>query len=316
MAHLPSVNLFVPLALALILGWADGTRGQLLVEDDQDRPPEETARAFERIGPPTGVVDYFASTLNPGASPCREGGMPGCPDYQLAPHQRLFAMLSPGGRHRGKGLPLVRESWLYRPWSAGWFMGGMAGGPLKSDWVGMAHGFVGGYRLGYDFDYYWGTEMRFSFASVKLYDSPEAVAAQQAADDEAGLAPDDPRRQRYDHRRDGNVLLWDLDLLYYPWGDATWRPYFLIGLGTAKIGFNDRLENAYDSTAFAMPLAFGLKYRWNNWLALRFEMADNMAFGTGSFKTIHNFSITGGMEVRFGGSRTAYWPWNPGRCYW
>ena len=25
--------------------------------------------------------------------------------------------------------------------------------------------------------------------------------------------------------------------------------------------------------------------------------------------------VTGGIEVRFGGPRKAYWPWNPGRHY-
>ena len=27
-------------------------------------------------------------------------------------------------------------------------------------------------------------------------------------------------------------------------------------------------------------------------------------------------SLTVGVEYRFGGTRKAYWPWNPGKSYW
>ena len=37
---------------------------------------------------------------------------------------------------------------------------------------------------------------------------------------------------------------------------------------------------------------------------------------SGNLETVHHLLATGGVEVRFGGSRTAYWPWNPGRHYW
>ena len=40
--------------------------------------------------------------------------------------------------------------------------------------------------------------------------------------------------------------MWDLDLLYYPWGDTQWRPYLLIGLGTARVDFIDRLSVTVD----------------------------------------------------------------------
>jgi hypothetical protein len=91
----------------------------------------------------------------------------------------------------------------------------------------------------------------------------------------------------------------------------------LAGLGSARFHFTDRLSRSYDKAVFAIPLAAGVKYRCNDWLALRFECTDNIAFGGGSgFDTVHNISATGGMEVRFGGSRKAYWPWNPGRHYW
>ncbi|MBN2474393.1 MAG: hypothetical protein JXB62_07280 [Pirellulales bacterium] len=209
----------------------------------------------------------------------------------------------PMPRHGDLGRPLQRESWLFRPFSAGWFMGMMQGSPLIDDWVGQQQGYVGGYRFGWDQSYYWGGEMRFAFASVELYDSPRAIAAGPS--------------ERFNVRRDVDLTHWDLDLLYYPWGDTQWRPYFMVGLGTARVIFIDRLSHRYDSAVFAMPLAMGVKYRCNDWLALRFELTDNMAFsGGGGFNTLHSLSLTGGVEVRFGGARKAYWPWNPGRHYW
>ncbi len=221
------------------------------------------------------------------------------------------------GRHQGIGQPLQGESWLYRPFSVGWFMGMEVGGPLIDDWVGQKQGFVGGYRLGWDHNHYWGGEMRFTFSSVELFDSPRAAAAQVAADDEDGWDADDPWRDRFDPRRDVNLFQWDVSVLYYPWGDAAWRPYGLIGLGSARMIFFDRLSERYDKVVFAMPLAIGVKYRCNDWLAMRFELTDNILFAASSgVSTMHELSITGGVEVRFGGSRRAYWPWNPGRHYW
>ena len=221
----------------------------------------------------------------------------------------------PEGRHRGVGDPLICESWRYRPFSAGWCMGMMQGGPLIDDWVGGNQGFFGGYRFGWDFDHYWGCEMRFSFGTAALYDSQRAKEAQRAADDAGGLPPNDPFRARFDGRRDCTASLWDVDFLYYPWGDAAWRPYVMAGLGTARIRFVDRLSTRYDQTVLGLPVAIGLKYLYSDWVALRVELADNVAFGQ-SFNTVHHLSLTGGMEVRFGGRRVAYWPWRPGRHYW
>ncbi len=216
----------------------------------------------------------------------------------------------PRPRHRGIGRPLVRESWRYRPFGASSFIGMIQGSPLIDDWVGQKEGYFGGYRLGWDFDYYWGCEIRYGFGSVPLYDSQRA---KDAAEQEHGSAWND----MYDRRRDCEIVLGDIDLLYYPLGDAAWRPYLMVGLGAAGIKFQDRLANYVDKTVFATPVAIGLKYRWNDWLVLRFDCADNIIFGDGhGFNMLHDLSFTGGVEFRFGGTRTAYWPWNPGLHYW
>ncbi len=213
--------------------------------------------------------------------------------------------------------PMTRESWLYRPFSAGWFMGFMQGNALIDDWVGQEQGFFGGYRFGWDVDPYWGWEMRFGFASVALYDSDRAKAAQQAADLAKGLTPDDPYFHRFDTRRDSGVRLWDIDVVWYPYGDTYLRPYFLIGLGSGRVDFMDRLSDRRIKSVLAVPIGLGFKYRLQDWVAIRVEATDNFIAGSGSgFRNLHNFSLTAGLEVRFGGTRTGYWPYHPGRHYW
>ena len=219
-------------------------------------------------------------------------------------------------RHQGIGRPLDRESWRYRPFSAGWMMGMVQGSPLMGDWAGQKTGFFGGYRFGWDYDHYWGCETRLAFASVELFDSDRAKQAQQAADALLNLPADDPFLNRFDQRRDGQLLLWDVSFLHYPWGDAAWRPYWSIGLGTVNVRFMDRLSRHYSTTKLGMPVALGVKYRSNDWLVFRFEVADNIAFKSGGVDTLHNLSVTGGLEIRFGGTRTVYWPYTPGRHYW
>jgi hypothetical protein len=296
-----AVTMGVLLACSLALG-TGSVSGQMLQErDDPGRlvvplPDDDWALSAE--------PDHDAI----GASQPRQEGMfrrpsPACADRLSGP---WFA--PPPGRHRGLGHPLTCESWRFRPCSAGWFIGLQGGGSLIDDWVGGKHGFFGGYRLGWDYDHYWGCEMRFSFGTVALCDS-------QRAKDAAGIAEDDPLRDRFRRRRDATLAFWDVDLLYYPWGDAAWRPYLMLGLGTARTEFVDRLSIRYRETVFAMPLALGLKYRLSSCTALRLELADNIAFGD-SFNTVQYLSLTAGMEIRFGGSRVAYWPWNPGRHYW
>ena len=48
----------------------------------------------------------------------------------------------------------------------------------------------------------------------------------------------------------------------------------------------------------------------------RFDVIDNLAFASGPLDTMNNISLTFSVEVRFGGVRRSYWPWNPGRHLW
>ncbi|NUQ62244.1 MAG: hypothetical protein HUU20_07135 [Pirellulales bacterium] len=211
--------------------------------------------------------------------------------------------------------PVLRESWLYRPYSASAMAGMMAGTELLDNWVEQRQGYVAGYRLGKDVDDFWGFETRIGGAFVRLDDTPLAQAAQQAADDAAGLSPDDPYRRRFDAGREADLFQWDVDLLYYPCGDAPLRPYGMFGLGLMHVSFIDRLSQPFSEIMYTMPLAIGLKRRCTEYAAIRLEIADTLAFGD-RLDTFHEFSLTAGIELRFGGTRKAYWPWNPGRHYW
>ncbi|MHC4399648.1 MAG: porin family protein [Planctomycetota bacterium] len=261
--------------------------------------------------PPTGSRSGTGSTaLESGPMiVAQEAGM-----QPFAPGRPHSAGLHVPLYEQPRGAP-VCESWLYRPLSAGWFLGGVSGGSLIDDWVEGRQGYFTGLRLGWDCDHSFGCEMRFAFGNVALADSLRARAAQQAADDAAGLPVNDPSRYRFDRRRNANLGWWDVSLLYYPWADAECRPYFLAGVGTVKTEFIDRLSTRHREMAFGLPIALGVKYRHADWLALRLELADNISFGD-SLNGVHYLSLTAGLEIRFGGRRTAYWPWSPGRHYW
>ncbi|MGQ9576015.1 MAG: hypothetical protein ACUVUC_11930 [Thermoguttaceae bacterium] len=211
----------------------------------------------------------------------------------------------------------MQESWQLRPLSLGCYYGFVQGSPLIDQWVYQQQGMIGGVRLGWDFHHYFGLETRLAFAGVEVFDSQRAIEAQQAADDAAGLDENDPARRRFEGRRDNDMSLWDVSLLYYPWGDSRWRPYALIGVGSTCVDFVDRLGTVWDDPLFMMPFGLGVKYLRGDFLAFRLEVLDNMAIGGGkTIETLHNLSVTAGIEYRFGGPRRAYWPWNPGRHYW
>ena len=202
-------------------------------------------------------------------------------------------------RHIGKGHPLIGTSWLNRPLHAGWFFGGLIGSDPIGGRVGQGGDVFGGYRLGLDFDHYWGTELRFGFAALGITDNPALIDPQ---------SPPPPR--------DDRILFVDAHLLYYPWGDAQWRPYASLGLGVASFRFNDAVGQSFSEVLFHVPIGIGAKYQVRRWCAFRVDVMDNLAVGTSSLDTMHNVSCTVGVELHSGGFRTSYYPWNPGIHYW
>ena len=180
-------------------------------------------------------------------------------------------------------------NWSAYPLSAGCFAGVVKGGPLIEDWVSTTSGFDGGWRLGWDISPRWGAETRFAFGSL-------------------GLTPDD--------HSNAELFQWDVDVLYYPWGETRLRPYFFTGMGLTNIYFSDRLNVSQQTTCLSLPLGLGVKYLCNEQLALRVDCLDDVALSSNHLETQHNLSLTAGVELRFGGSHKVYWPFDPGRSFW
>ena len=258
-----------------------------------------------------GVAGGVASTLGRGRGEVNSS----CGDEQSSCWACSRPLCSLLERLKADSQPVPWANWSEHPLSVGCFAGAVNGGPLIEDWVGTTTGFIGGWRLGWDIDPDWGTEMRMAFGSPALYDSYRADQALIAIDNANGLAANDPRRARFDHR-EASIFQWDVDILCYPWGETRLRPYFLTGMGLTNIAFTDRLGQGYQNTCLSLPLGMGLKYLCSERLSVRLDLLDDIAFRTDQLETQENISLTAGVEVRFGGSRKVYWPWDPGRSFW
>ena len=205
-----------------------------------------------------------------------------------------FRHSSTHGRHIGKGLPLEGTSMLNRPYHFDWFVGPLLGDDLINGRVSQGNVLFGGFRLGWDFDYYWGVEWRFGWADPN---------ANYAITDEVSVG-------------DASYVVSDVDLVYYPWGDSKVRPYFLTGIGATQLDFSDENSVRYKSTLATIPLGGGIQFRQASWLLWRVEVLDNISFGDDNIATLHNVSITAGMELRLGARPRSYWPWRSSRKVW
>ncbi len=205
-----------------------------------------------------------------------------------------FRHSSTHGRHIGRGLPLEKTSWLNRPYHVDWFSGPLLGDELIANRVSQDNELFGGLRIGWDFDYYWGLEARFGWSNPNVqFETPQTSA------------------------KNGSYFVSDIDFVYYPWGDSKIRPYMLFGAGMARIEFTDEASRTFNTTLFTTPLGGGIQFRQTPWMIWRFEVLDNLSYGADDVDTMHNISLTAGMELRFG-SRPAssYWPWRSSRKIW
>jgi len=193
----------------------------------------------------------------------------------------------------GLGCPLRETSWMNRPNSVGGFIGVVSGDRLMDGRVDMEADLFGGIRLGHDFNYYWGGELRMAWGNI------------------------DTRYDDYPERPgSGDLFMGDVSLLVYPWGDSRWRPYYLVGFGATNLRFEDDQRVRRNSTLFHVPMGIGLKYQCTPWWVMRAEVLDNIAFGDDQIESMHNVTATLGVEFRFGGPRPSYWPWYPGDYVW
>ena len=200
-------------------------------------------------------------------------------------------------------------NWSQHPLSIGCFGGMVNGGPLIDDWVGDTYGFYGGWRLGWDTTPNLGLETRFAFGTMKLYDSISAKAAMEKLDQATGQAP-------IGVGRNAELFQWDVELLYYPWGETRLRPYLLTGMGLSNIYFTDRLGESYQVTSLSLPVGVGVKYLCSEQLAFRLDLLDDIALSSDHLQVQQNLALTIGVELRFGGSRKVYRPWDTGSSFW
>jgi len=196
-------------------------------------------------------------------------------------------------RYSGLGRPLVGTSWLNRPWYVGAFLGGLLADDLISNHVETNNSFFIGARVGWDFDHYWGLEGRYAFSRPQINDG-------------SGDTLPDPAREYFI----------DVSLAYYPWGDSPWRPFASIGLGFQTFRFHDDLDERIHQSLLSVPIGVGLKFFHSPYHSLRLEAYDNIAWGDGKLATMQNFTLAAGVEFRFGGRPTSYFPWHGGAAYW
>ncbi len=244
-----------------------------------DLPPSE-AQPLPAMGP--GVCPECGQPYDPSAAEDSGGRL-------VPPWLGNIFIHPPWERSGGPTDPVWRESWLFRPLSVGVFAGAADGLPADDPMrASTTAGGIGGIRAGWDLNHYWGTETRLAWSTGQF----------------------EERLLGGEYSSRTNSFFWDLDLLYYPWGDSRWRPYFLVGMGTTQVRYLD-VAASYGNT-FSMPLAVGVKYRWNDYFALRLELGDDIAMPGYAERIMHNLSITTGLEFRFGGTRKVYWPYEPG----
>jgi hypothetical protein len=238
-------------------------------------------------GPPEMSPDEFAA-------PGWAGGDVECSDDYLPCFSWLHLRHSyTHGRNVGVGWPYIGTSWLNRPYYVGGEFGTIWLLDAVEDSIARDIDTFGGVFLGWDWDYYWGSELRFSRAT------PELINAN---------APD--------ARRSDVLFTWSYSAMYYPWGDAQIRPYWRWGIGNTRFDFPLDTGQHWDEWLFTFPIGIGIKYPFRRWLAGRAELTDHLSVGHNGLPTQNNLSLTFGLEWRFGIHPRSYWPWYPSRHMW
>jgi hypothetical protein len=273
---------------------------RLAQRPDSDEPPDPSGLyAPDDIGPeenmtpayqpPASLDDYSdQGEIEPGAADATDA-------------ESRFSKLSwlglrhssVNGRNAGMGVPLVGTSWLNRPYYIGADLGTIwITHPPLHDLSGDSD-IYGGVYAGCDLDYYWGAELAVQRATPELVNGRAHNAA-----------------------RGDRMMLWTANLMYYPWGDSLYRPYWRCGIGEMEIDFPNDAGVRRDETLWAFPIGIGIKYPLRRWLAARAEFADQIGIGNSGVATQHDLTLTFALEWRLGARPRSYWPWNPSRHIW
>ncbi|MDR0704377.1 MAG: outer membrane beta-barrel protein, partial [Planctomycetaceae bacterium] len=223
----------------------------------------------------------------------------------------LSPFCTPSGPHRGVGQPLLNRSWLDHPYYFGGFCGWISGSQLVSGLIDQKNGGNGGLIFGYNLNEYWGLESRLHFASIDIM---ETAAGREAFQNwYTAVYPSEPVPTLT--TRNNRLSVFDVAVHYYPLGNAKWRPFFKYGLGFSRESFIDTFGTKRNENTVTMPFGIGLRYWWNENLAIQADLLDNVIFSSGITKTQNNIAFCVGLTYSFGNSKkkrpTAYWPYTP-----
>lgn len=197
------------------------------------------------------------------------------------------------GRAMGPGQPLRGTSWLNRPCSIAVDGGALLMADRPAANVRANNDLLGAISFGWDWDHYWGSQLRVGWST------PELLNTTQASVDSGD-----------------NLLLSDLSVLYYPWGDSRLRPYWRLGVGLTDIEYTNDFGLRQQDMLFTIPLGAGVKYQVRRHLAWRLELMDYVAVGQNETSSMNNLSITLGLEWRLGGRPDKSWGWAPRGGAW
>ena len=215
---------------------------------------------------------------------------------------------SPKGPNRGVGGPLVMRSWLDRPFYIGVFAGAMDGDQLVNNLLNQDCGATGGLSLGWNCDNYWGLESRLFFSSLSVKDTEYAIQKH-----EEQFSPDTYLRPLT--TRNNSMTTFDVSVHYYPLGNAKWRPFMKLGIGLSSQKFRDIDGTEFSVNTCVIPVGVGVKYWWNERVALQLDLVDNIYCAADGTKTQNNWTVTVGLNFPLGKIKrknpTVYWPTVP-----
>jgi len=233
-------------------------------------------------------------------------------ETMLAGAKVMNPFSTPPGPHKGVGMPLVHKSWRDHPYYFGGFVGYVAGSKvLVSKMIEQQNGGTGGVIFGYNFNDYWGLESRLHFTSIDIRDTGYARQLFEAnyRNQFPGMAVP-PLSSRTN-----TLSVLDASVQYYPLGNAKWRPYFKYGLGVGRQRFTNTFGHENKANVVTMPLGIGMRYWWNERIAIQADLLNNMVFASSIAKTQHNVSFSMGLTYAFGSGRAThpihFWPATP-----
>ena len=197
------------------------------------------------------------------------------------------------GRNVGWGWPMGGTSWMNRPYYLGVGLGPIWLTRPMGPHVTLDTDTYANFVVGWDWEYYWGSEFEFGYAT-----------------------PEVRNRLQWDAHRGDRLHHFSYNLFYYPWGDSALRPYWRFGLGGSEFDYPTDDGHRIDEVLLTFPWGIGVKYPFRKTWAIRTEVVDYWSIGHSNVDTQHNIAWTFGIEWRFGVRSKSYWPWNPTNEIW